>query len=239
MSYDASDDTLGFITQEAFYHACQQLVSRWRSLATSDLHIKCRQGEVTGQCHFLYFSYSTLACPYILYEKASVEKWKVTPVPVQKDEAYLAISHPLRNLQTTSPRTNADEEATIDELEGAEEDNDEAAIYHANATATATAPPAAEYHIIYSPSYRVPVLYFFLHNLPPSSFPSSSSHSKRRGSSVTGIEAVYQYLVPSHQREAIQQIGVLGGIGMVVCLPPAFPPFVPFPVQSVSQSVIR
>lgn len=56
--------------------------------------------------------------------------------------------------------------------------------------------------IIYSDSYRVPVLYFLLHNLPP---------VKSRS-----IDSVYELLVPGHLHASAKAVGVMGGIGMTV-----------------------
>lgn len=37
---------------------------------------------------------------------------------------------------------------------------------------------------------------------------------------------MYEFLVPRHQREAILDVGVLGGVSMTVCLTPFFPPLI-------------
>lgn len=58
------------------------------------------------------------------------------------------------------------------------------------------------YDIVFSNSYRVPVLYFSLHNLPP-----AESRS---------IDAVYELLVPEHLKAGAKAVGVMGGIGMTV-----------------------
>jgi hypothetical protein len=62
--------------------------------------------------------------------------------------------------------------------------------------------PLIEYHIILSPIYRVPVLYFFLHNLPDGT--------------VSGPETAYNLLVPEQFRATIKEMGVMGGISMSV-----------------------
>lgn len=63
--------------------------------------------------------------------------------------------------------------------------------------------PSVEYCIILSPTYRVPVLYFTLHNLPPLLSPIS-------------IDTVYTLLVPQDDRNALERIGVMGAISMGV-----------------------
>ena len=89
------------------------------------------------------------------------------------------------------------------ELLGLEE-SDDLAVYHPSHK---TLSSSVEYQIIYSPSYRVPVLYLLLHNLP--------------SPGPKGIDAVYEYLVPRGQHEILQELGVLGGIGMIVSPPRA------------------
>ena len=59
-----------------------------------------------------------------------------------------------------------------------------------------------EYHIIYSNSYRVPVLYFFLLNLS--------------AGKVASVDLAYDMLVPKHLRNEILSVGVMGAIGMTV-----------------------
>lgn len=55
---------------------------------------------------------------------------------------------------------------------------------------------------MWSCSYRVPVLYFSVHNLPP-------------GRSCS-IESVYDLLMPKHLEAEAKIVGVMGGIGMTV-----------------------
>ena len=62
---------------------------------------------------------------------------------------------------------------------------------------------SVEYHVLHSTSYRVPVLYFFFHNLPPSISQS--------------VNYVYEHLVPQQLQSELKSVGVLGGIGMTVC----------------------
>ncbi|KAF7513730.1 hypothetical protein GJ744_007781 [Endocarpon pusillum] len=57
-----------------------------------------------------------------------------------------------------------------------------------------------EFSILWSPSYQVPVLWFTLNRVP-----SGIS---------TGIETVYQHLVPETSRPALNQVGVMGGISI-------------------------
>lgn len=62
-----------------------------------------------------------------------------------------------------------------------------------------------EYHILISPSYQVPVLYFFLRQ-------SSLQHQPT-------LDTVYEYLVPSHLKAGLQSTGPIGGISMSVSSP--------------------
>lgn len=74
-----------------------------------------------------------------------------------------------------------------------------AAIYHSPPSRTIS---SVEYHILHSTSYRVPVLYFFLYNLP--------------SSMLQRIDTVYEHLVPKHLQFGAKKVGVMGGIGMTV-----------------------
>jgi len=57
-----------------------------------------------------------------------------------------------------------------------------------------------QYSIVLSPTYQVPVLYFFLHN----NFPGKPH----------GVDAVYSFLVPSQYRTQLASIGIMGGISI-------------------------
>src|SRR2546423_605652 len=59
-----------------------------------------------------------------------------------------------------------------------------------------------DFSIIVSPTYRVPVLWFTLHQVSLNG--------------LSGLDAVYQYLVPSLQKDGARNIGILGGISMAV-----------------------
>lgn len=60
------------------------------------------------------------------------------------------------------------------------------------------------YHVLYSITYQVPVLYFFLDGLV-----SGASFN---------IDAVYECIVPKRNQEALKDTGIQGAIGMVVSL---------------------
>ena len=73
------------------------------------------------------------------------------------------------------------------------------AVYHSPPSHPVS---SVEYHILHSTSYRVPVLYFFVHSFPPVISQS--------------IDTVYEHLVPKHLQPGIRDVGVMGGIGMTV-----------------------
>lgn len=60
--------------------------------------------------------------------------------------------------------------------------------------------PRVEFSIVLSPVYRVPVLYFSLHDVP------ASSHAS--------MEQIQDLLVPPHFSAQIKSVGVMGGISM-------------------------
>src|ERR1700733_2207549 len=62
-----------------------------------------------------------------------------------------------------------------------------------------------DFSILLSPTYQVPVLWFTIHEVP--------LHGP------SGLDAVYQYLVPDLQKSGIRQVGILGGISMAVWPP--------------------
>ncbi|KAI9743412.1 MAG: hypothetical protein M1835_002932 [Candelina submexicana] len=64
------------------------------------------------------------------------------------------------------------------------------------------AKPYVEYHILLSPTYRVPVLYFFLR--------------KTSLKSQVDLDAVYKFLVPPQLKTEVLNTGPLGGITMGV-----------------------
>lgn len=72
-------------------------------------------------------------------------------------------------------------------------------MHHAPASSPT---PSVEYNILLSPTYRVPVLYFFLRNLP--------------ANGLQGVEAVHEYLVPKQLKSGMRNVGVMGGISMSV-----------------------
>ncbi|KAI9821569.1 MAG: hypothetical protein M1832_003243 [Thelocarpon impressellum] len=57
-----------------------------------------------------------------------------------------------------------------------------------------------EYHVLLSPTYRVPVLYFSLGNLPLRE--------------PLSLDTAYELLVPPQYKEGLGTVGVLGGISM-------------------------
>lgn len=59
-----------------------------------------------------------------------------------------------------------------------------------------------EYEILFSPSYRVPVLYFRIQD--------------GRSQLITDVDVVYNCLVPLVYREQLHGVGIIGGISMTV-----------------------
>ncbi len=119
---------------------------------------------------------------------------------------YLTISRSLSISTPPSTQMNHTSSPSLEDIEtlysSSSSLEDEAAILHDSSTAT-----TVDYTILHSPTYRVPVLYFYLRNPPP---PSSSSSAK------SSLDFIYEHLVPSHQRESLQNVSVLGGIGITV-----------------------
>ncbi|KAI9681552.1 MAG: hypothetical protein M1829_000749 [Trizodia sp. TS-e1964] len=113
-------------------------------------------------------------------------RWK----EVGRDTQYLKIARVL----PSPPEGEGEAEAEAEEEQEQEIDDppDEAALQRSAALPNAV----VEYSIVLSPTYRVPVLYFSLHN---------SSRAPR-------LEAVYEALVPLSMRGGLRSVGVLGGL---------------------------
>lgn len=63
--------------------------------------------------------------------------------------------------------------------------------------------PYVQYEIHLHETYRVPTLWFSLHNLPG-------------GEASLDIESVYRHLVPDILKDSLRSIGVMGGISAAV-----------------------
>ncbi|KAL2046092.1 hypothetical protein N7G274_001539 [Stereocaulon virgatum] len=126
-------------------------------------------------------------------------------VEIRRDEGhrYLIISRPLQldHLRQPSARLaisgSGEETPDISVDRSNVEDEDVAAVHHSSASQASS---SVRYHILYSISYQVPVLYFFLHGLPT---------LKARN-----VDTVYHALVPQHLQDEAKAVGVMGGIGM-------------------------
>ena len=82
---------------------------------------------------------------------------------------------------------------------GADTAHQQALIRHAGCSLDTI---TVDFSVIWSPTYQVPVLWFSLQQLP------------RHG--LSGLDAVYQYLVPDLQKSGVRQVGILGGVSMAV-----------------------
>ena len=63
--------------------------------------------------------------------------------------------------------------------------------------------PYVTYEVHLHPTYRVPTLWFTLHDLP-------------MGEASFDIEVVYRYLVPTDLKDQMRAVGVIGGISAAV-----------------------
>jgi len=59
------------------------------------------------------------------------------------------------------------------------------------------------YEVHLHPTYRVPTLWFTLHDLP-------------MGEATFNIESVYRYLVPDDLKDQMRAVGIIGGISAAV-----------------------
>ncbi|PGH07619.1 hypothetical protein GX51_01627 [Blastomyces parvus] len=65
-----------------------------------------------------------------------------------------------------------------------------------------------EYNIMLSPTYQVPILYFFLRNIN-----NDSSDISAKGPD-NPLEVVYSRLVPAQHRSVLKDVGVMGGLSI-------------------------
>ncbi|KAA6416287.1 MAG: hypothetical protein FRX48_01007 [Lasallia pustulata] len=111
---------------------------------------------------------------------------------IQRKTGYLAITRSF-SVGGAEPEQHVD--ILTEDME--DEDDDDAAIYHTSVTSPS---PSVEYNILLSATYRVPVLYFFIRNLP--------------ANGLQCVEAVHEYLVPKQLKAGMRNVGVMGGISM-------------------------
>ncbi|KAN0086711.1 hypothetical protein V8E54_000399 [Elaphomyces granulatus] len=119
--------------------------------------------------------------------------WWSVRLQQESGRPILKISKNIASLGSSIPRGNHLPPEQDEPLEDRLKDDDtEALVRTSNPD-----PLRVEYDIILSPTYRVPVLYFLLRNIP--------------SEGPTGIDAVYQYLVPHHYRSPLGSVGIMGG----------------------------
>lgn len=68
-----------------------------------------------------------------------------------------------------------------------------------------------EYNIMLSPTYQVPILYFFVHNV------INNSNISAKGPEGL-LDIVYNRLVPTQYRSELKDVGIMGGLSIGVCL---------------------
>ena len=113
----------------------------------------------------------------------------------------------LRSQNPTSPELTR---SNVEMKGGAgEEDEDDLAVHHSELSQrqdTLTPAPSdcfVLYSIIFSPSYRVPVLYFSIH--------------RRQGPVLPlDMDAVFHSLVPDQERYRLGEFGVMGAVSVAV-----------------------
>jgi len=130
------------------------------------------------------------------YQYTSLQ-YSVKYSPYDPEETYLVIK---KSILHQSNQADGSEEIEI-EVDG--HDDDEIVIFGEDDAKTIEHGPTThtvEYHILLSPIYSVPVLYF---NIYPISIASAPVHN---------ISDVYSVLVPAHRLQDIESIGVQGGI---------------------------
>lgn len=120
----------------------------------------------------------------------SQNQWTAVDSVSQNETTFLRITKPLALHPDVADASNAIEEAELDE------EDDEVAM---TAKLVQT---AIHYDVILSPSYRVPVLYFWIsdsqHRYPPT------------------MDTLYTHIIPPAFRRQAENVGVIGGITVTV-----------------------
>ncbi|PGG96632.1 hypothetical protein AJ79_09505 [Helicocarpus griseus UAMH5409] len=122
----------------------------------------------------------------------------------QDDEMVLIIHRNLEKEETVPPRheRHAKYEETVDGITGIVpfDDDPEELIRQPCYNSKLT----VEYNILLSPTYQVPILYFFLRN--------------NNNPSVKGpeglLDVVYKHLVPAQYRSELRDVGIMGGLSL-------------------------
>ncbi|OAX78006.1 hypothetical protein ACJ72_07687 [Emergomyces africanus] len=109
-----------------------------------------------------------------------------------------------------SSEVNADSNDTAgilepDEGDDADDDNDPEELIRQPCFSTKL---QVEYNIMLSPTYHVPILYFFLHN-------TNNTSSDLSVKSPEGLlDVVYNRLVPTQYRSELKGVGIMGGLSI-------------------------
>ncbi|KAK2750260.1 hypothetical protein FQN55_002405 [Onygenales sp. PD_40] len=184
-----------FLTPDEFASACQSL------LAKSDAF----RGDLTS-----------LGWTSVRLEKKLTKRifWALSS---QHDELVLIINRNLEDKTTISPQVHEHVASdTLSSKEGEDDDMAEIGLDDDDDPEELVRQPChnpmhqVEYNILLSPTYQVPILYFFLHNLS----------AKGR----EGLDVVYNRLVPAQYRSELKDVGVMGGLSIGVRITSA--PFV-------------
>ncbi|OBT90123.1 hypothetical protein VE02_00892 [Pseudogymnoascus sp. 03VT05] len=176
VAYDEYRD-YPFLTPDEFELACHYLESIYinANLGQARRKFKLRlQRSLTGGP-----SYVTIATPITIAD-GSIDE--------------------LLGMGFLSASEGADED--MDGLQGMDiegEDGDSDALRSNGAGDSLLDGPYVQYEIHLHPTYRTPVLWFHLHNLP-------------NDARAFDIESVYRYLVPDILKDELRSVGVIGGI---------------------------
>ncbi|KAI9650174.1 hypothetical protein NHQ30_000187 [Ciborinia camelliae] len=174
-----------FLTEEEFELACAFLDRRYirAELGPARKNLKLRMGRTatTGSCF--------------------VEIIRLLQPPQDDDELLLALS----NLSSGHAPVSAPS-LEVDMMD--EDEDDEALRLNTSSTTNSGAlpqyslhshQPYVTYEIHLHPTYRMPTLWFTLHDLP-------------MGEPAFDINSVYRHLVPEEYKSQLRAIGVMGGI---------------------------
>ncbi|KAB8302696.1 hypothetical protein EYC80_006058 [Monilinia laxa] len=174
-----------FLTEEEFELACAFLDRRYirAELGAARKNLKLRMGRTatTGSCY--------------------VEVIRLLHPPQDDDDLLLALSN------LSSGYTPVSVPSQEVDMMGEDGDDEALCLNRSSTTNGDTLPqyslyshqPYVTYEIHLHPTYRMPTLWFSLHDLP-------------MGEPAFDINSVYRHLVPEEYKSQLRAIGVMGGI---------------------------
>ncbi|KAG5290230.1 autophagy-related protein Atg10 [Histoplasma ohiense] len=150
--------------------------------------------------------------------------WTGVRLETKDDEVVLIIQKKLDDRKSTSPQhlkhpgdtfkneVEEEDDDTADIVELNDDDDDDDDVDDDNdpeeLIRQACTNLQVEYNIMLSPTYQVPILYFFLHDTKNDSSGMSAKSPDRH------LDLIYNRIVPAPYRSELKSVGILGGLSI-------------------------